>query len=462
MTSTGSSKSIAVLGGGITGLTAAWRLAQRGHRVRLFEQSSRLGGAIRTEIDDGWLVEAGPNSLQETPEILALIRELGLESERIESAPATKNRFIVRDGKLVPLPLSPPALLTSPLFSLKTKLRLLTEMTTRPVTRAADCSVAEFARSHFGDEILDYAVQPFVSGIYAGDAEKLSLRHAFPKLWAMEQTHGSVIRGQMAASKARRSRGETAIPKIISFRRGLQTLPQALAAQLPANTVALTARVERLIQGRPWQVVWRDTSTSESQTENFDAVVVALPGSSLAQLTIGAALAANETLLHPLGAISHPPVSSLFLGFRKEHVSHPLDGFGALVPVREKRSVLGVLFSSTLFPGRAPGGHVALTVLVGGALRPELARESSSEVFASVRNDLRDLLGVSGEPVFIRHAFWPRAIPQYNLGYEQSIQAIADCEQAYPGLFIGGQARDGISLPNCLAAGEKLAGRVVF
>ncbi|HEX2854117.1 MAG TPA: protoporphyrinogen oxidase [Opitutaceae bacterium] len=459
MTATGPGKSIAVLGGGITGLTAAYRLSQRGHRVRLFEQSGRLGGAIRTKMSDGWLAEAGPNTLQETPGIVALIRELGLESERVEAGAAAKNRFVVRDGKLIPLPLSPGALLASPLFSLRAKLRALTEIATSPRTRATDCSVADFARSHFGAELLDYAVQPFVSGIYAGDAEKLSLRHAFPKLWAAEQSHGSIIRGQIAAAKVRRAGGESAIPKIISFRRGLQALPDALTARLPANTVVLSARVERLIPGRSWQVMWRDAFAAEPRTENFDAVVVALPASSLASLAIGAG--ANEEPLRPLESIPHPPVSALFLGFRKEDVSHALGGFGALVPAREKRALLGVLFSSTLFPGRAPEGHVGLTVLAGGTFRPEIPRESPDEVLEAVRDDLRDLLGIKGAPVFLRHTFWPRAIPQYHLGYERPLQVIADCEQAHAGLFIGGQVRDGISLPNCLASGENLARRAV-
>lgn len=453
-TGAGSAKSIAVLGGGITGLTAAYRLSQRGHRVRLFEQSARLGGAIRTETGDGWLAEAGPNSLQQSAEVTALLGELGLENERIEANAAAKKRFIVRDGKLVPLPLSPTALLTSPLFSYRTKLRALTEVAMRPRQRPADCSVADFARAHFGDELLDYAIQPFVSGIYAGDAEKLSTRHAFPKFWTLEQKHGSLIRAQISEAKARRARGESPVPKIFSFRRGLQALPDALAARLPAGAVVLNARAERLIPGNSWQLRWRDLAASMTHTEEFDAVVVALPASSLAQLGIGAA---DERPLGLLDSIAHPPVSVLFLGFQKEAVAHPLDGFGALVPACEKRSLLGVLFSSTLFPGRAPAGYVAITAIVGGALRPELARGSAEEVLRSVRGDLRDLLGIKGEPVFLRHTFWPRAIPQYNLGYEQPLQAIAACEQTHARLFIGGQVRDGISLPNCISAGEKLA-----
>jgi oxygen-dependent protoporphyrinogen oxidase len=354
------------------------------------------------------------------------------------------------------LPLSPPALFTSPLFSWGTKLRLLGELFRRAPGTKTDASVAEFARRHFGQEVLDYAVQPFVSGIYAGDPENLSTRHAFPKLWVMKQSHGSLLRAQIAAAKTRRAQDSntTATPKIISFRRGLQTLPHALASRMANGVFSLNARVDKIVPGPPWQVFWHDGQTTHA--EAFDAVISALPAAALSRLTVGTG---GERPLATLDAIPHPPVASLFLGFTREQVAHPLDGFGALVPACEKRSILGVIFSSSLFPDRAPLGHVALTVLVGGALQPELASLPAGELFATVRKDLRDLLGVAGEPVFQRNTFWPRAIPQYHLGYDQHLAKLSACETAYPGLFIGGQVRDGISLPHCLAAGEKLAAR---
>ena len=170
--------------------------------------------------------------------------------------------------------------------------------------------------------------------------------------------------------------------------------------------------------------------------------------------------ALGERPLASLDSIEHPPVSSIFLGYRREQVAHPLDGFGVLMPEVERRSVLGVLFSSSLFSNRAPAGHIALTVIVGGTRQPEIARLPSDEILTRITPDLRQLLGVSGAPVFCRHTFWPRAIPQYNLGHETHLETIAAAERAHPGLFIGGQARDGISLPACVAAGEKLAARV--
>ena len=461
------SKSIAVLGAGITGLTAAFRLAQRVHQVRVFEAADRVGGAIRTERSAGWLIECGPNTmLGGDPALTALLGELGLERERVAASPTARKRYIVRCGTPVAAPLSPPAFFSSRLFSLGAKFRLLGELSKRPRVRLADLSLAEFIRDHFGQEIVDYALNPFVAGVYAGNPRKLSTRYAFPKLWEAEQLHGSLLRGEKSAAKSAEQRAATGI---MSFQHGLQTLPDALAARLPAGAVSLGARIEALLPGPPaeaqaqsgvkttptWSLVWNDGTTT--RTEKFDAIIAALPAPALAQLRFGTL---GERPLASLDAIEHPPVSSLFLGFRRDQVRHPLDGFGLLVPEVENRSVLGVLFSSTLVPGRAPADHVALTVIVGGTRQPDLPRLPTEKLLAAIERDLRELLGVTGTPSFQRHTFWPRAIPQYNLGYEIHLETMAAAERAHRGLFIGGQARDGIALPACVAAGEKLAARV--
>ena len=451
-------RSIAVLGAGITGLTAAHRLIQQGHRVRLFESSARTGGAIRTVYTDGWLIEEGPNTaLTGEPALTALIAELGLAGEVVTANPAAKNRYIVRGGRPIPAPLSPPAFLKSPLFSLGARLKILAEARFRPRVRTADLSLEDFVRAHFGQQAVDYGLNPFVTGVYAGDPKRLSARHAFPKLWETEQKHGSLLRGQIVEARARQARGEKR-PAIISFERGLQTLPDALTARLPDGTLTLRAHLEALVpaaDGR-WSVIWH--AGAATQTETFDTVLAALPAPGLAQLRLGTL---GERPLASLDTIDHPPVSSLFLGYRRDQVAHALDGFGVLIPAVEKRAALGILFSSTLFPGRAPEGHVALTVLVGGTRQPELARLPTEKILAAIAPDLRDLLGVQGTPAFQRHTFWPRAIPQYNLGRERHLETIAATETAHCGLLIGGQARDGIALPACLAAGEKLAARAL-
>ncbi len=447
-----SAKSIAVLGAGLTGLTAAYRLARLGHRVRVFEASDRVGGAIRTELSEGWLVEAGPNTiLAGEPALSALVAELGLAPERVAANPSAKKRYIVRRGAPLALPLSPPAFLASSQFSLGTKLRVLRDFFARPPAHATDPSIDTFIRHRFGPEIADYVLNPFVTGIYAGDPEKLSARHAFPKLWAAAQSHGSLLRAQQASAKSR-----SADAGIFSFRRGLQTLPEALAARLPERVLSLRSKVESLTPGAAWTLAWRDGT--DPRTETFDAVIAALPAPALAALRFNSAA---PSPLAVLDTITHPPVASLFLGYRQDQIAHPLDGFGLLVPAVEKHSFLGVLFSSTLFPGRAPVGHVALTVLAGGMRQPELARLSAGALLARVAPDLEKLLGVRGAPVFQRHTFWPRAIPQYDLGYECHLAAIAATERAHSGFFLGGQAVDGIALPACIAAGERLAARAV-
>lgn len=450
-----SSKHFAVIGGGLTGLTAAWRLHREGHRVTLFERAPRVGGNISTHAQDGWLAEDGPNSIQESREITALINELGLDRERLAASSAARNRYIVRGGRLVPAPRSPQSFLVSPLFSLRARFKVFREMLTRPRVRTTDISLANFIAAHFGQEIVEYGLNPLVGGIYAGDPDKLSARYSFPNLWQLERRYGSLLRGFRAQAAERRARGEaTGQPPVISFERGLQTLPDALAAALPAGTVRLGAQVTSLIPGRPWKIIW--TQGDVVQTSEFDGVLLAVPAPALAQFAFGTL---GERPLASLDHLPLPPVSLLFLGFRREQVAHPLDGFGALVPARERRNILGVLFSSVLFHRRAPDGHVALTVFVGGMRQPEAGRLPTPELLARVMPDLRDLLGVTGDPVFTRHTFWPKAIPQYNVGHDRFLEPLTQCENQHNGLYIGGNARDGISLPDCVRSGQKLAQR---
>ena len=443
---------MAVIGGGLTGLTAAWRLHKRGHRVRLFEAGDRLGGAVRSERNAGWLIESGPNSLQITSaDATTVLDELGLAAKKLTASPAAKHRYLIRDGQLHAVPSSPPALLSSRLFSFPAKLRVFAEFFARRRERETDPSLAEFVRDHFGQEFVDYALEPLVSGIFAGNPEKLSTRHSFPKLLELESTHGSLLRGQIAMARRRRANGG-ASPQLVSFPDGLQTLIDTLAAALPPGSIELRAKIDALQPGPPWRFSWQRNGTA--QAGEADAIVLALPASALAALHIGSAPAQP---LAALAEIEYPPVASLFLGFRREDVAHPLDGFGLLVPGREQRPLLGVIFSSTLFAGRAPEGHVALTVMAGGTRQPQVAQLAPDSLLSAVLPDLRSLLGVHDDPVFVRHTAWPHAIPQYNLDYGRFLDAMAAVEKKFPGLFIGGHVRDGISLSACLTSGLRLA-----
>ena len=445
---------VAILGAGITGLTAAWELQRAGVRVTVFERSRRVGGAIGAHRAEGWLHELGPNSLLEgSTAVSELVHELGLDGRRLYASPAAKQRYVVRAGRLVAMPVSPLAFAATPLFSLRAKLRLLGEPWITPAGPARDESVADFVIRRLGREFLDYAINPFVGGVYAGDPTRLSVRHGFPKLHALEQEHGSLIRG---ALKRRNASGG---PKgrIFSFPNGLSELPETLARGL-GDALRLGTEVTAVVHGAGgWQVV--SAADGGSRIEEFDAVVCALPTEALTAIDFAGVPSAHH--LGALTAIPHPPVASVFTGFRRADVMHPLDGFGVLVPEVEQGRILGTLFSSTLFPGRAPAGHVALTSFVGGMRQPELAGMDNEEITGVVREELDRLLGVRGAPAFVHVQRWPRAIPQYVVGYQRHKDAIARAEAAAPGLFIGGNCRDGISLANCIESGRRLARAVI-
>ena len=451
MTSFLPSRRVAVLGGGITGLTAAWHLQRDGFCPMVFEQSSRVGGAIRTVRCDGWLHELGPNSLLEgSAEAAGFIDELGLGSRRIYAAPAAKQRYIVRGGRPVAMPASPAAFLTTKLFSWRAKLGLIGEPWRRRAAPDLEETVAEFVLRRLGREFLDYAVNPFVGGVYAGDPARLSVRHAFPKLHALEQEHGSLIRG---AIKRRNASGG---PKgrIFSFPNGLSELPDTIAAALGSSVRLRHAVLAVRRRDDEWQVEYDFAGTRG--TEKFAAVICALPADALAALALEHAPDSHPLRL--MREIDQPPVASIFTGYKRSDVEHPLDGFGMLMPQVERRKILGTLFSSTLFPGRAPDGYVGLTSFVGGMRNPELTELSDVELVRVVQAELSRLVGLRGAPVFTHVHGWRRAIPQYTPGYQRYKDAIAAVEASAPGLFIGGNCRDGISLSNCIESGRRLAG----
>jgi oxygen-dependent protoporphyrinogen oxidase len=441
---------VAVIGGGITGLSAAWELCQRGVPVVVFEARSQPGGVMASVRDRDWLVETGPNTLFEnSPAITAFLKSLGLDTRRLVASPEANTRYVVRNGRPAALPGTPLAFFTSPFLSVRTKLGVLAEPFRRRGPADRDESVAEFVDRRLGREFLDFVVNPFVAGVYAGDPAALSVRHAFPKLHALERDHGSLIRGAL------RRRTATAGPKgsMVSFPDGLAEIPRALAQKLGSSLRLNHAVTAVRRKGAAWQVVF--DAGDGPVAEDFASVICALPPDALARLPIlGVPEAAKLSLL---GEVPQPAVASVFLGFRREDVTHPLDGFGLLAPAVEKRRILGTLFSSTLFPGRAPEGYVALTTFVGGTRQPELCAQDDAALVAMVQGELADLLGVHGAPVITRVQRWPRAIAQYVVGFQKFKNACYAAEAAAPGLFLGGPCCDGVSLSNCIGAGRRLA-----
>ncbi|MBM3873001.1 MAG: protoporphyrinogen oxidase [Verrucomicrobia bacterium] len=451
---------VAVIGAGVTGLTAAYQLVRSGVPVRVFETAAQVGGPVQTEqTSDGWLIESGPNSLLlGDAAVTRLFDELGLSARLQVAAGSARKRFLVRKGEVLALPTSPLAFVSTPLFSGAAKRRLLREVIRgRGAPRSADVSVAALVAEHLGQEWVDTALQPFVSGIYAGDPSRLSAKHGFPQVWEAEQRSGSLIRGMLAGAKARRQRGEPRA-RMVSLPEGLHGIPRTLAEKLPTEALSLGTRVDalrRTADGR-WTVRWN--RKGETGDETFGTVLLALPAGALACLEI------DEPDHRPLGSlqsIEYPPVASVFLGYRQEQVRHPLDGFGVLIPESERCRILGVLFSSTLFPGRAPAGCVGLTVMLGGALHPERGRLAAPDAVGTAREEVGRLLGVVGEPILVRHRAWPQAIPQYNLGYDAFLATMESFERNHPGLLVGGHVRDGIALSACLSAGLKLADRAL-
>ena len=437
---------VCIIGAGITGLATAWQMQRNGADCLVLEPSQRVGGSIQSVRRDGFLAEEGPNSLQlnsvAIEDFLASIP--GLETQIVEASPTAKKRYIVRQGRPHAVPTGPMEALTTPLWSFGGKLRVLREPFIRPAPPEAEESVADFVRRRLGDELYRYAINPLVGGIYEGDPERLSLPYGFPKLHALEQGHGGLIRGALAKMwAARRSTGRKPNKRILSFREGIDALPRTIAAAL-GNAVRTGVSVESIRRiGDRWMV------RADGNVDTFDQVVLTTPAHALAFLPLDSELSDD---LKKLGRIEYPPVSVLSLGYRRDQIDHPLDGFGALVPESEGHRILGVLFPSSVFPDRAPRDHVLLTVFVGGTRQPELATEATDALIETVRPDLENLLGTSGEPTFIHHKHWAKAIPQYTLGYGTFLTEIKTIEKAHPGLRLLGNYRSGISLTYCLEA----------
>jgi oxygen-dependent protoporphyrinogen oxidase len=450
--------SVAIIGGGITGLTAAFRLQQQGIPVTLFESSPRVGGVIQSIRQDGFLAEFGPNTILETsPKIISLVHDLGLDERRMYSDPGAEKRFLVRGGKPVQMPGSPVAFFLTPLFSIGAKLRLLREPFIRRSHPDLEENLADFVLRRLGQEFLDYAINPFVAGVYAGDPARLSVKQAFPKLHEIEQRYGSLIKGQILGARERKRRKEVSKQnaKKVSFDEGLQVLIDTLQGKLGASVRLGTkvTRLERTASG--WAAVSR-AGDREERSEH-SAVLYAGTAYRLDELQIAAP---GFPSLASLSEIHYPPVASVVLGFRREDVPHPLDGFGVLIPEVERFHILGTLFSSSLFPNRAPSGHVLLTSYAGGVRDPDLALRDANDLYKITTKDLQRLLGVKGEPTFRHHRLYPRAIPQYEVGYGRYRDLMKRAESAAPGLFLAGHYRDGISLGDSMVSGHDVASRI--
>ncbi len=488
---------VAVLGGGISGLSAAYELHRRGTPFVLLEKSHRLGGMIRTEQVDGFTVDAGPDSLvTQKPAAIALCEELGL-GDRLIPTRAPRTAYVVRGGRLHPLP--PGSVFGIPtglgqlaahrLLSWRGRLRLGLE-TTAPRDRGArepgdrepedrepggqglggrelksqepggrepggrdaehrDESIGAFFRRRFGPEATDYLAEPLLAGIHSGDVERLSIQALFPQFVEAERVHGSVIRAFRRTAAARAGAAARHGP-FRSFADGLETLPRTLAACLPEHALRRGNGVAALTAGPPYAL-----ETADGTRFTADQVICALPAHAAAPLVAGV----DETLGRLCEACTDTSIAIVVLAFPRSAVAHPLRGSGFVVPrVEPALSITAATWISSKWPGRAPDDHVLLRGFLGGARRPDALALSDGALVDIVRGDLTRLLGIRGEPALVRLYRWPRANPQHNVGHLARVAEIDRRLARAPGLHIIGAAFRGVGIADCVAAG-RAAGR---
>jgi protoporphyrinogen/coproporphyrinogen III oxidase len=453
-----SSSKVAVIGAGISGLACAYRLQRLGLDVTVFEANDSAGGMIDSVEKAGLLFEAGPQSFQGTPALLDLIRELGLEAQ-LQKADPRAPRYVLLHGHLRKIPMSPHALLASSLLNPVSRWKIASEPFKKSRPPTEEESVAGFVRRKFGHEILEYLVAPFVSGVYAGDPEKLSLKAAFPTLDEWEREYGSVLRGAVKSRPPKEQR--TAAPPLCSFTHGVAMLPRAMAAKLGdrmqyetrAVSVDFATASQQRHAGATAGCELRFVRNGQEQSTSASAVVIATPAYTAAHLLE----AFSPHLAQTLSGIAYAPVAVVACTYYRQQVGDALEGFGFLVPRGEKVRTLGTVWNSSLFPGRAHEGSVTITSFIGGATDPEIMDLDEETIAAIVTEENARILGISGPTIEVAVWKYPRALPQYNLGHGHIIETIRDGERASPGLFFAGNYLEGPAVGKCVENGFQTA-----
>lgn len=465
---------VIVIGGGIAGLAAAHRVAELdqeralGIEVKLLEASPRLGGTIATERIGDFLIETGPDSfITEKPWALRLCERLGLTSRLVGTQSAYQRIYIVRCGKLVPLPegfflLAPTRLwpfVQTPLFSWAGKLRMASELLLPRGDLSADESLGAFVRRRFGVEALERVAQPLIGGIYASDPDQLSVTATMPRFKEMERQKRSVLYAMWSAQRARLKSSETGSGArwslFVTLLNGMQELIDGIAQALPQGSVCLNAPVTSLEKdkhGDGWRV-----TVDDGETLQTDAVILAVPAFRAGAILgpIDASAAAE------LKRISYASTAIVSLAFRRADFPRPPDSFGFVVPAVERRKIMACTFSSLKYPGRAPENHVLLRAFVGGALQPELLDFDDAELTDNVRSELASLLGLKAEPLQSRIRRHPDSMPQYLVGHMARVRRIEDSLLRLPDIALAGSAYHGVGISDCVHTGEAAAERVV-
>src|SRR5580704_5992224 len=446
-----------IVGGGISGLVCAHTLRKLGMDVLLVEASYRPGGSIHSLRRDGYLLELGPQSFSSTPPLVALCAELGIEADLIQ-APPHAPRYILVGGALKQVLLSPPAFLTSDLVGARTKWAVARDLFGKSRAPDQDESVAAFVRRKFSAELLDRLVGPFVSGVYAGDSERLSLRSAFPMLHDAEKRKGSVIRGMLANAKKQPSDQPRQRPTLLSFAEGTQTFTDALAAKLGDRLLldtSVTGIARDSVSPPAFQVAAR--TGGEEHSVVADKLIVATPTDVAATLLRGI----EPVIADRLSEIEYASIAVVSLGYKKSDIGDLLNGFGFLVPRSAGVRTLGTVWNASLFPGRAPEGSSLLTSFIGGATDPNAAQLSPDELTAIVHREIAPILKMHGNPTFSNVTVYPRALPQYNLGHAARLKAVEEAQKKHPNLWLIGNYLRGPAIGSCVEQALSVANQII-
>jgi protoporphyrinogen/coproporphyrinogen III oxidase len=443
---------VAIVGGGIAGLSAAYDLQARGASVRVLEASARVGGVIATERFDDWVIDGGPDSLLvQKPAAVTLCRELGI-ADRLISTLTPRTAFVLRDGRLhaiaegsfLGFPITFGALARSRLFSLAGKARMAGEVIVPRRTVDEDESIGAFVSRRFGREAVDYLADPLLAGIHAGDVDRLSIRALFPRLVDAECRSGSVIRALRALHVRPSPQGA-----FVSLPGGTGELVDTLSKALKRGTVVTNARVTNLQRGLDYSI---DSTAGNVQAR---CVVLAVPAYVTGTLT----RRLDPALADLCDLIPYASTATVAFGYRRDQVAHPLRGTGFVVPRTEGLALLAGTWVSSKWPGRAPEGHVLLRGFLGGGRDPRRLDASDEELIDTARRELSDLLGTSGPPLFSRFYRWTRQSPQYEVGHLHRVVSIERRLNALPGLFVTGSGFKAIGIPDCISDGRATAAR---
>lgn len=460
---------IAIIGGGISGLATAYRLSQsqlakEGKlEIHLYEASDRFGGVIQSEKQNGFLMEKGPDAfISAKPGALELCQELGLSPEFLQTNPNYRTSFILSNNKLVPMPqgfylMAPTKVreaIKTPLLTIAGKIRMACELFIPKKKLPGDESLASFVRRRFGKELLDRIAQPMIAGIYSADPERLSLEATFPNFLKMEQDSGSVIRGMAKQhDAATRSASGPRYSLFLSLREGMGDLISKLIEQMPDVSFHIKKKTQGIEKAGGWKIRFSDGEIIET-----DLLCLAVPAPVCARILKGVDPALTENLRR----IPYANVATLNLGFARRDIQYPFNGIGYVVPAIEKKKIMGCTFSSVKFTGRAEDQEtILLRAFIGGHSSRQLLAKPDEKIVKEVLQELKDLLGISAEPIHQMFSRWEESIPQYHVGHRETVSHIFTALEKHPGLYLTGNAYDGTGIPDCITHASKTAARIL-